>query len=144
MLHKKRSVAIVDDGGRYISSLSCYDFVNILTNNDDEELNFINLLRPLNEVELNSDNNKICHENDTLVSVIDSMIQCKKNRDIILLTDEGIPKSIISPSDIFELLVRVHESNIYTYNDSSIMKEKRDKRNEDSIKTIEKKGSKKK
>jgi len=134
----------VDDGGRYISSLSCYDFVNILTNNDDEELNFINLLRPLNEVELNSDNNKICHENDTLVSVIDSMIQCKKNRDIILLTDEGIPKSIISPSDIFELLVRVHESNIYTYNDSSIMKEKRDKRNEDSIKTIEKKGSKKK
>jgi hypothetical protein len=144
LLHKKRSVAIVDDGGRYISSLSCYDFVNILTNNDDEELNFINLLRPLNEVELNSDNNKICHENDTLVSVIDSMIQCKKNRDIILLTDEGIPKSIISPSDIFELLVRVHESNIYTYNDSSIMKEKRDKRNEDSIKTIEKKGSKKK
>ena len=53
----------MDDGGRYISSLSCYDFVNILTNNDDEELNFINLLRPLNEVELNSDNNKICHEN---------------------------------------------------------------------------------
>ena len=129
VLNKKKSIAVLDQEGKFRCALSCYDFLHVLTNNNEEvDLNFVNLLRPLHDLSFVTDVNQICHENDTLVSIIDTMLNCNQNRDIIMLTDDGIPFSMVSPTDIFELVVRLHEQSVYVYNDSTIMKEKRELR----------------
>ena len=123
ILNKKRSLAVVDSEGTFMYALSEYDFVLLLDPSSVGELDFTKLLRPLNECSLLSNPNQVCHENDTLVSVIDTMLNCSKNKDIIICTEKNKPESMISPQDLFELIVRIHEESVYIYRDNESMRE---------------------
>ena len=147
VLQRRRSVAVVNTEGKFIYALSEYDFLYLLDPTGVGDLDFAELLRPLKECSLLPDPNQVCHGDDTLVSVVDTMVRCSKNRDLILCTDEGAPISMVSPSDIFELVVRIAEQHVYVYRDSDTMREAEEKRvtgEEEKKKNVGKKKKKRK
>ena len=100
-------------GGKLVGVLSPHHFVSYLATTGTEELDFNYLLRPLAECSLLDERENgvlpVCHENDTLASVVDAMCRSEMNRELIVVDEEDVPISMMSPCDLFSLVVRIHE-----------------------------------